>query len=170
MTEFSFSHVFAGRADDYWWAFFDEECTRRQYDAVGVRAFEVLERTETDAELVRVVRVTPARELPGFIRKLTGASLSYTETSRLDRAAQIATTEVVPATLSGRIEMGGTHRLEAVDADRFRRVFEGRIDARVPLVGRRIEAAVLADMEASYAAGARLTQSFLDSRRSPDPS
>lgn len=164
MTEFRFEHVFAGRADDYWWAFFDEECTRRQYDAVGVRAFEILERRETDDEIVRVIRVSPARDLPGFIRAITGASLSYTETSRLDRAAGIATTEVEPQTLSSRIEMRGTHRLEVVDADHFRRVFAGHIDARVPLVGRRIERAVLADMEESYKTGAALTQGFLDER------
>jgi hypothetical protein len=164
VSEFSFEHVFAGRADDYWWAFFDEGCTRRQYDAVGVRAFEIIELADRGDEVVRILRVTPARELPGFIRKLTGASLSYTETSRLDRGAGVATTEVVPETLSGRIELRGTHRLEPVDSDRFKRIFEGVIDARIPLVGRRVERAVLADMESSYATGAELTQSFMDAR------
>jgi hypothetical protein len=168
VKEFRFEHVFAGRADDYWWAFFDEGCTRQQFDAVGVRGFEIIELSDNGDEVVRILEVSPARDLPGFIRKLTGASLRYTETSRLDRRSGIATTEVVPATLSGRVELRGTHRLEPVDADHVRRVFTGTIAARVPLVGKRIETAVLADMEKSYATGAALTQSFMDARRAAD--
>lgn len=165
MTEFRFEHTFDGSAGDYWWTFFSDECTREQYEAVGVRDFDVIERTDDGQRVVRVVRVTPARELPGFIRKLTGASLSYTERTELDRIAGTATTEVTPATLGGRITVRGTHRIEALSGDRIERVFSGAIEARVPLVGGRIESAILADMESSYALSAGITQAWMNTHR-----
>ena len=165
MTEFRFEHVFAGCADDYWWAYFNEECTRQQYDAVGVRAFDLLELSDDGETVVRSIKVTPARDLPGFIRKLTGATLTYTETSTYTRSSGVAKTVVTTHTLSKRIAMSGETRLEVVDDGHVKRIFTGTIDARIPLVGKRIERAVLDDMEKSYAESAEMTQGFIDQRR-----
>ena len=161
MTELRFEHVFDGTAGDYWWAFFSEECTRQQYEAIGVRELELVEHSDDGTVVTRVLRVAPARDLPGFIRKLTGASLSYTETSRLDRRTGVATTEVTPSTLASRVSVRGTHQVTPLPKGRLERVFSGVIEARVPLVGPRIEAAVLADMETSYARSAAITQAWM---------
>jgi hypothetical protein len=78
------------------------------------------------------------------------------------RAAQRAETTVVPSVLAGRVSIGGTVTLDVPAPDRVRRVFEGAIDVRVPLVGGRIERSIFEDMTASYELGAEITQRWLD--------
>lgn len=109
----------------------------------------------------RVIRATPARDLPAVVRRVTGASLGYTETSIFTIAEGRAVTTVEPNTLAGRIDFSGTHTLEETGARSFVRIFEGSVDVRVALVGKNIERAIIADMESSYRAGAALTAAGL---------
>lgn len=161
MTPFRFEREFVGDAEAYWHAFFDEDCSREQYEAVGVRSFEVVELSRDDRGVRRSVRVVPARDLPAMIRRVTGASLGYLETTVYRRAEGTAETVVVPSTLASRIEVVGTHRITASGGS-ISRVFEGTVAVRLPLVGRRIERIVLDDMAASYRLGAAITQAWMD--------
>jgi hypothetical protein len=158
---FRFEHEFRGTVEAYWRAFFDDALTRDQYERLGVRELEVVERREDDEALARTLRVVPARELPAVLRRLTGASLGYTETTVLDRRAGVATTTVVPDTLADRITIGGRHVVTSPSPGAIVRTFEGSVEVRVAVIGGRIERAIVEDMRRSYAASAAMTQAAL---------
>lgn len=162
MLPFRFAHEFRGDPNHYWELFFDEAATRKQFAAVDVHDYDILELSRKDGVWTRTIRVTPARDLPLVIRKVTGATLGYTESSVYTVAKGTAVTDVKTSTLANRIDMSGTHELTGIGDGRFTRVFTGSVEVRVAVVGKRIEKLILADMEKSYAVGAELTQAGLD--------
>ena len=162
MTPFHFECGFRGEIADYWRAFFDDECAREQYDLIGVREFKVLDRHDDGETLVRSVRVNPKRDIPGFMRKIFGTSLGFVETTTFYRSQGYAETKVVSDLLTKRTRIGGTHRVRELPSGKLVRVFEGHVGIDVPLVGRRIEKFIIADIDKSYAKSTEITQLWLD--------
>ncbi len=162
MIPFRFEHEFRGSVARYWELFFDDDVQRAQFERVGVKVFEILERVDTGDTITRRLHVVPKRDIPAVIKKVTGASLGYTEQTTLYRRRNVADTVVVPTTLGGRTVIGGQHTVTELGDGRFVRAFVGAITIAVPLVGKKIEKAIFEDMERSYADGAKITQGRLD--------
>lgn len=162
MTPFRLIQDFRGTRADYWRAFFDDDCTREQYDLIGVRSFEVKERRESESSLVRTLRVSPERDFPAFMRKIFGASLGFTETTTFHRERGVAETSVIPDMMANRIDIAGTHSIIENAAGGLSRVFEGHIGIAIPLVGKRIETLVYDDLVKSYRQSSEVTQAWLD--------
>ncbi|MEE9392703.1 MAG: DUF2505 family protein [Planctomycetota bacterium] len=162
MADFRFEHEFRGSQDHYWQIFFDREASATQMESEGITDYEFLELSVDGPIWRRVITATPSRDLPSVIRKVTGASLGYTETTLFDKAAGTAKTSVVTKTMGKRIDFGGTHSLETVSDGVFRRIFAGAVNVRITLVGKRVEKAIMADMAKSYERGAVLTQKRLE--------
>ena len=162
MTPFRIEHEFRGELARFWQVFFDESCMREQYRQVGVKEFAVLELVDEGETIRRTIHVVPNRDLPVVIRKITGATLGYTEHLTFTRSANRVDIHIVPSTLPERTQIAGVYSVTPLAPGRMLRVFEGSIAIDVPLLGRRIERTVLDDMTTSYAAGARVTQTWLD--------
>ena len=162
MTPFYLEKEFRGTREHYWRAFFDDACTREQYDLIGVRAFEVKDRRDDGETLVRTLRVLPARDFPAFMRKLFGTSLGFTETTTWYRSEGRAETRVTPDMMAARIDITGTHSVIDTPSGGLARVFSGQIAIAIPLVGTRIERLVHDDLEKSYVQSSEITQAWLD--------
>ena len=162
MTPLRFEYEFRATVDDFWRVFFDTECMAAQYGQVGVREFAVEVSDDGPDRRVRTLRVTPARELPAVVRKLTGTTLGYLETTTFYKQHGYADTVVVPSTLAKRTAISGRHTVTASGPGHVTRVFEGTMTVDVKLTGARIEKAVLDDMTRSYRNGAEITQAWLD--------
>lgn len=162
MTQFRLEREFRGTRAQYWRAFFDDDCSREQYDLVGVRSFEVVHRHDDGDTLVRAVRVIPKRDFPAFMRKVFGTSLGFTETTTLHREDGYAETRVVPDMLAKRVNIAGKHSVIEADSGGLARVFEGHIEVALPLVGGRIEQLVYKDLAKSYEQSSAVTQAWLD--------
>lgn len=162
MTPFRLEHEFCATPALYWRAFCDSECARAQYELVGVRSFEIMRWDDEGDTFVRSVRVTPRRDFPGFMRKVLGTSLSFTETTTLYRQDGYAETRVTPDMMASRVGIAGKHTLIETGPDRVTRVFEGQIEVAIPLVGGRIEQVVYDDMVKSYQQSSTVSQSWID--------
>jgi len=159
---FRLCREFRAEPNEFWRAIFDPGCMGETYDRVGVQSWEILDMLEDDATIRRTIRAVPARDVPGFLRAITGASLAYEETTTYFKGQNRADLRVTTASLSNRIDITATYTVTAVGAGRLERVLEGEIDVRVPVVGPRIERAVLDDNAESYEVGAQVTQNWLD--------
>lgn len=140
----------------YWDEGFDEQLRRES--AVQRELLE--ERTEGTV-LVRRVRLTPDRELPGPVATLLGArKLVYEQENRWDKATSTMSWRVIPTVLPGKLDAKGTFRVVAAPPG-CEQVVEGDIVVSVMFVGGQIERAVVAEVEKSYAKMAETSRDWL---------
>lgn len=163
MTPFRFEHEFrADSAAQFWRGYFDEQHIAHLDAELGLRARELKERREDESTLHRVSRVMPERELPGWLRKVTGAGLDYEEHLTFYKHENRCELLILPSLFPSRTRIEGTYDVQEVGPGRLLRRFFGTIDIRVPVLGGRVERSVLADMESSYQRAVPLTQDWLD--------
>jgi hypothetical protein len=107
---------------------------------------ELVSEREEDGVVHRVVRSTSRRQLPGFVRRLLGGDLGFVERIEWRRGETRLALAVEPSIMAKRTHFSSTLEVEALGAERSRRVFAGSIAVDVPLVGRRIEQGAIRDM------------------------
>jgi hypothetical protein len=160
---FDFEHDFrTPSVDAYWRCYFDPDHVARLDEALGLRGRELLERQEDDDTLVRRFHVVPARQIPGWLRKVAGGGLDYEERSTFYKADDRIEIEILPSLLAKRTRIAGTYTVVPVGDGVVRRRWCGEVDVRAPVIGGRVERAVVSDMEKSYAIAVPMTQDCLD--------
>lgn len=166
MTPFSFEHEF-NCADPaaFWRCYFDPEHEARLDEALGLQSREILEDTDDGTTRLVRCRVVPKRQIPGWLRAVTRAGLEYEEESTFYKADDRIEIHIHPALMSGRTRIDCTYSVVAIEPGRVSRRFEGEIEMRIPVIGGRLERAIVRDMEASYEVAVPLTQACLDLHR-----
>jgi hypothetical protein len=164
VTNFAITHDFRGDAPGYWQVFFDEEFKTEQYRRIGVRDRKVLAREE-DSDTIRMQEhLIPGRDLPGFLKKLLGGDLGYTEHTTFWKKKNRIDFHAVPTLLRERTKIRGVFSIVTVAPGKLRRTFEGDIDVNVPLVSGKVERTVIDDIQRSYDIAAQVTQEWLNRR------
>lgn len=140
----------------YWDQGFDEALQR---ESAVTR--EVLEEKMEGDVLVRRVRFTPDRELPGPVASLIGAKrLVYESENRWDKSTSTLHWRILPTILPGKIDAKGTFKVNPT-ARGCEQVVDGNISVNVMLVGGQIEKAVVAEVEKSYDKTAAICREWL---------
>ena len=106
------SHCTPARFWEMYWDPGLDEALRR--DAAVTR--EVLEERTEGQVLIRRLRFTPDRELPGPVATLIGAKkLVYEQENRWDRATGTMHWKVIPTVLPGKLEAKGVFKVVALE-------------------------------------------------------
>lgn len=156
-------HEFDTDAAGLWELFNSDAFESRLEEVSGVRMRTLEVREEGDIE-VRTIESVSKKELPGFMASALGAKhLTYTQTNRLDRKANRLQWKVVPMALADKVTAEGTTVVTEQDGRSVREI-EGEITVRIPLIGGRIEKAILQEVERSYDRAAKLAQQILAER------
>ena len=161
MTAFSIAHDFEGEPADYWRLFFHEPYNVDLYRRLKMKERTILDRQEDDQEIRWSVRVMPERDLPGFLKKILGGDLGYVEHSVYKKGESRLTSRVEPTLMKERTKIDAAYTVEVIAPGRLRRTFAGTVTIDLPLVGKKIEQAILADMQKSYATTAEVTREWL---------
>jgi len=161
VTHFKITHEFATDPATYWKVFLNEAYNVDLYNRIGIKERTVLARSDDEKSATWKVRIVPKRDLPGFLKKIVGGDLGYTETSALDKAKNVIDVTIEPTLMRERTKIKARYTLTPAGEGRLRRTFEGDIDVDLPLVGRKVEAAVLEDLEKSYNVAAQVTSEWL---------
>lgn len=134
---------------DHAWEVFESDAYKARLQAETNITQTVLEtRTEGPIE-VRRIRTEPDRELPSMVASAIGTKkLSYTQENRFDKAQGRMEWNVELDGIGDRVTVRGVTTC-VPDGDGCKRVIDGEITVRVPLVGRQIEKAVVAEFEKS---------------------
>lgn len=142
-------HAFSCSTDAFWKMYWDDafDAMLRKESAVQR---EVLEERTEGSVLVRKVRLTPDRELPGPVATLLGTKkLVYDQENRWDKATSTMSWRVIPTILPGKLDANGTFKVVRTPTG-CEQVVEGVISVNVMFVGGQIEKAVVAEVEKSY--------------------
>ena len=161
MTPFSIVHHFETDRDTFWKIFFHEPYNEELYQRIGVKERRLLEKAETPEGIHFVVRIMPRRDLPGFLKKLIGGDLGYTEISTWHRATDTIDVRVEPTLVKDKVEIKALYKLEPDGPGRLKRTFAGTISVDVLLVGRKVEEFVIADMTRAYDTAAQVTSEWI---------
>ena len=125
-------------------------------------ARELIEKTETDGRLRRVVKVGAEREVPSPVAKIIGAKrIEYTEQVDYTFGTYRGTWDSVSSVLTDKVACSGTFSF-ADTGDGVQRVVEGNIKVKIFGVGGVVEKFVVADLNRSYQRAAEFTQQWID--------
>lgn len=160
-TPFKFIAEFPTDPAPFWKLFWDDAYNKDLYARLDVKERRFLERVEDDEKIVFQLRVMPKRDLPGFIQKLVGGDLGYTEISTWWKQQNRIDVKVEPTLMKEKSKISATYAITPLAPGRIRRTFEGTVGLSVPLVGGRIEAFIIGDMEKAYQTAADVTVEWI---------
>jgi hypothetical protein len=128
---------------------------------------ELLLREQRGTQLTLHVRYAFVGELSGAVRRVVDpARLTWVEQSTVDLTSHSATFRIVPDSYGSLLQCGGTSELEAA-GEGSARVTEGDLRVSVPLVGGRVERAIVSGLEEHAAAEAELVDTWLAAHPPP---
>ena len=141
MGIFTTTHEIICDQDTFWNKFFNEDWNTKVYkEGLGYTEFTILEqRTESNADILRKVRMIPKLELPGPVTKLFGASLTFLEEGKFVKETQVWDSKKIPSTLADKIRWEETIRIESLENNKIRRIIETTLEAKIFGVGGLIE-------------------------------
>ena len=163
-TPFSFEYVFrvpsvATLAS----AYFDPDHLATQDKVAQLTERVIVEDHETDAARKTTWRVKSLRQLPAIARPfVSGGRLSFLEMMSWNKATNAIEMSVTPEILGGRVSITGSYDLTLVGDGQVRRIYKGAIEAKITLVGGKIERGILESFSEGMPAMAGCTQGWLD--------
>jgi hypothetical protein len=161
MTPFRIVHEFKTDPATFWKLFFHEPYNVELYDRIGVKERRMLSREDNWPTVSFSVRIMPKRDLPGFLKKIVGGDLGYTETSTFYTDKNYGDCKIEPTLMRERTKIKAKYSIEPIGEGRIRRVFEGSIDISFPLVAGKIEQFIISDMTKAYGTAAEVTTEWL---------
>jgi len=166
MRTFTLVQQIAADVATHWKLFLDDAYDREQYlEGLRYPAYEIIERSETDAEVVRAIKVTPRLDLPGPVAKLFGNGFGYVEAGRFDKATQVWRSTTTPNMLSGKLRAASTVRCEPAGDGRCTRTCELMVEAHVFAIGGLVEQSFEKNMRAGWDGVAAYMNKTLAARR-----
>lgn len=166
---FTFEHVFRAPSPAALLAIYFAPDNVATIDAeTRVELRELLEAEDTPATRRRVCRVTPRRQIPGFMRPFFPGRLHYIEAATWHKSEDRLELDIRPSALGGRAHVTASYALRLVEPGLVRRTYAGSVSVEVALVGGRIEQRIIADLAGTLAISARCTQDYLDRLAAPD--
>src|SRR5215813_10050403 len=113
MRRFTLIQDISTDVDEHWRLFLDEDRQRQQYlEELRFPHYEVLDRKESDTQLVRKIKVVPKRDVPAAVSKLLGQSFGYTEEQTFDKKARTFRARSTPSVLGDRMSSETTIQVE----------------------------------------------------------
>jgi hypothetical protein len=140
-------------ADAFWAVIHAPEYEALVAEALGLREYRELDRREERGATYRRIQVAP--ELPAALRALLRRaagleSASYVEEQWRSRARREVRFRLTPSVLPGRSRIEGRVRVEPRDGSTCTRILEGVVEVGVPVVGRLLERAIVANAVEGY--------------------
>lgn len=129
-----------------------------------VGGVEVLEQSEDDRGFHQRVRYRFAGQLSSAVTAVVSpAKLTWVEESVLDRATHVTTWRIVPDHYRDRLTCRGTFALAASGESATRRIAEGELKVHFPLVGGRVERAIVSGLQEHAAVEEEVMATYLRS-------
>ena len=161
--EYRIEDEFDVSTDRYWEVFFDETYNRALWDAIDIGwELLMLERKGEGADLVieRKQKLTPRREVPGFLKRFVNDAIAYTEHNVFTAKDNRMRTVPTPSFMADKIKTEGIYRLEPRGDDKCARIWEGIAIAKIPLLGGRVEKHLVEEIRESYRKATAFTRKW----------
>ena len=157
--KFRLEHPLPAEATLAWKTIMSEDFATQSYGASGT-VRELISQEERDGKIYSVVKVKVNEELPPMAAKVLGTrQLSWTQQQIIDNATMTMQWKInIPG--ADKVQAGGFFKVIPVGAQ-SKRVVDGDVTVKIPLVGRKAEEHICKKLEESYEKSARFTQQWL---------
>lgn len=142
-------HRFECTPEQYWEIVADHEVDL-EMAAASDGEYELLFEHDEDGITTRRQRIIMNRELPAAMTKVLGSDrIGYELETRIDNKASRSEWTITPLVLPDRISGAGVAVVTATK-DGCLRIIEGDLKVRVPILGKKMEERLVADVSKSY--------------------
>jgi len=162
--EYRIEDTFDVSAEGYWEMFFSDAYNAALWPAIDVGREQLAFERKGEGKETRIhreQRLTPRREVPKFVSKLVSGAITYVEKNDYVAADSAMKTVTIPGFAADRITTTGTYRVEPLGDDRCKRVWQGVVDCRIPLVGGKIEKHLVEEIRESYQRTTEFTRKWI---------
>ncbi len=162
--KYTISDDFETSAEHYWEVFFDDAYNEALFRhlRIGRKLLSFDRQGEGDSLVIRRRQIlTPEREAPKIFKRLIKGAISYTENNVFTARDDRIEVETIPGFAADKLTTRGVYRLETLGPERVRRIFEGECTCRIPLVGSKVEQAIVDEVRSSYADTTTFTREWL---------
>lgn len=161
---FRFEHEFDIDPKTYWNIFFDDAYNVDLYKRLRMNDRKVLEQKDDGKVLRRVVKLTPADEVPAMFRSVI-KDTGYTEHDTFYRDRSAMDVVIEPSMLKNKFDFRAIYSVIPVGDARCRRIFEGDCKVSVMVIGGQIEKFIVDNVRASYDTAATVTREWIAKRK-----
>ncbi|MCY1006312.1 DUF2505 domain-containing protein [Nannocystis pusilla] len=157
-------HVFDTSPERLWEVFFfDEDYARGLYERMRLTVVrrDLQREGEGPSLIVRRKLLAADRELPGALKRLFQGTSTVTEVGEFNAALRRYSVTIQVPVIGNLVDYGGEYTWETLPSGQLRRVWRGHCDARIPLVGGKLEAYLLGEIEKSMAENFAYTREWL---------
>lgn len=153
--KFKLEHHFDCSPEQYWAIVRNHEVDEEMARASNGE-YELLSETEEGDVLTRRQQIVMKRDLPKPMLKVLGTdNIGYVLETRVNHAHSRSEWTITPLVLPDRVTGAGTAVVTATTGG-CRRIIEGDLTVRVPLLGRKMEERLVSDVSESYDRGAKI--------------
>lgn len=162
-VRFRIEQTFPGPLDAVENAFCDPAFLAQVGALPKVGAVELLDQREEGSAVHQRVRYRFAGELSGAVTAIVNPDrLTWVEESVLDRSTHVTTWRIVADHYADRLTCNGTFTLIGRGPEATLRVAEGNLQVHFPLVGGRVERAIVSGLEEHASAEEQVMGTYLD--------
>lgn len=149
------------------WRLFDSEAFRLRLDARARLHTRIVDEQRDGAVVRRTLRVRSLTELPHVAARALGSRhVTYDMSTRFDPGLSRLDWSIRLPVLTDRVLVAGSTRIEP-QAGGSRRVVEGTVEIRLPVIGGRCEKIVVSEFQRSMEASAALAREMILERSEP---
>lgn len=154
-------HTYSCTPEKFWEMFWDDAFDEVLRASSTVKRELIEQREEAGGVILRRIRFTPERELPGPAASLIGSTkLVYEQENRYDPRASALHWRVLPTFLPGRFDAAGKFEVKPT-ATGCEQLITGEVKVNVTFIGGTIEKAICAEIEGAYEKTASAARDWL---------
>lgn len=168
--EYRIEDTFDVSAPFFWDFFFSEAYNAAMWPELDIQ-WELLDlKREGEGQSLKIhreQRLTPQREVPGFLKRLVDGAITYVEKNDFVAANNEMRTVTIPGFAADRLRTEGVYRLEPVGDRKVRRVWEGVCVCKIPLIGGKVEKQLVEEVRESYRRATAFTHKWIENHPEP---
>ena len=128
----------------------DDEFEKGLWDAIGFTKIEILELKKREGGRYRKAKVTPPTDLPGFLKRVVGGASGYYEETDWDIATRVNKWNTYLSEKMRSVNISGAFEVHENGEGKCKRVVDGEVNVKIPIIGKKIEQFLIKETEKSY--------------------
>lgn len=161
---YTISDDFETSQGHYWQVFFDDAYNAALYKRlrVGLEVLEVKHEGEGEGLVIRrKIKLTPQRDVPTLIAKFVKGAITYTEQGTFTARTNTLEIVTIPGFMADQLTTRGTYKLQSLGPTKVRRIWDGEISCKIPLLGGKLEKHIAEEVTTSYRDTTEFTRKWL---------
>ena len=109
----------------------------------------------------RKIKLTPQREVPALVAKFVKGAITYTEQNVYNARTSSMEVITIPGFMADALTTRGIYKVQALGPNKVRRIWNGDVSCKIPLLGGKVEKGIVEEVTQSYRDTTEFTRKWL---------